>query len=384
MAVLTMPRAAGRRGADGAAAGAACRRDSDASASTTWTSTRRTRAASPSSACPTTAPRRSPTTRSRCSTRCCAAIVALDRSVARGEWDREGQRARCERSPACASGSSASGGSATRSRRGCSRSAQRCGRTTCCRSRATGVRFVELDELLAECDAVTLHVPLTRETRGLIGRDADRVDAAGRAARQHVARRRSSTSARCCRRCAADGSAARRSTCCRRSRRRWPPLAPNLIVTPHAAYYSEASERAYRLCIARVREVLCGASRASPGQCCIVRALQVHGYSCAIHMRMDVYPAARTCGSEDVSTTSKSEPVTPAERVQVVVRPARVGRAGDVPVRAVVGDDHPVALQRLRARSAPARGKPRDVEARLQPHAQRPSAAASGRSSALA
>jgi D-3-phosphoglycerate dehydrogenase / 2-oxoglutarate reductase len=33
-----------------------------------------------------------------------------------------------------------------------------------------GVRFVELDELLAECDAVTLHVPLTRETRGLIGR----------------------------------------------------------------------------------------------------------------------------------------------------------------------------------------------------------------------
>ena len=36
-----------------------------------------------------------------------------------------------------------------------------------------------------------------------------------------------------------------------------PPLAPNLIVTPHAAYYSEASEeRSYRLCIARVREVL--------------------------------------------------------------------------------------------------------------------------------
>src|SRR5439155_9337022 len=33
-----------------------------------------------------------------------------------------------------------------------------------------GVRPVELDELLAECEAVTLHVPLTRETRGLIGR----------------------------------------------------------------------------------------------------------------------------------------------------------------------------------------------------------------------
>jgi len=36
-----------------------------------------------------------------------------------------------------------------------------------------------------------------------------------------------------------------------------PPLAPNLIVTPHAAYYSEESEAlAYRLCVARVREVL--------------------------------------------------------------------------------------------------------------------------------
>jgi phosphoglycerate dehydrogenase-like enzyme len=35
------------------------------------------------------------------------------------------------------------------------------------------------------------------------------------------------------------------------------PIAPNLIVTPHAAYYSEASEeRSYRLCIARVRAVL--------------------------------------------------------------------------------------------------------------------------------
>ena len=38
---------------------------------------------------------------------------------------------------------------------------------------------------------------------------------------------------------------------------RVPPIAPNLIVTPHAAYYSEASEaRSYRFCIARVREVL--------------------------------------------------------------------------------------------------------------------------------
>jgi glycerate dehydrogenase len=36
-----------------------------------------------------------------------------------------------------------------------------------------------------------------------------------------------------------------------------PPVAPNLIVTPHAAYYSaESEERSYRLCVARVREIL--------------------------------------------------------------------------------------------------------------------------------
>jgi phosphoglycerate dehydrogenase-like enzyme len=35
------------------------------------------------------------------------------------------------------------------------------------------------------------------------------------------------------------------------------PLAPNLIVTPHAAYYSPAAEaRAYGTCLARVREIL--------------------------------------------------------------------------------------------------------------------------------
>src|SRR3954451_22295857 len=33
--------------------------------------------------------------------------------------------------------------------------------------------------------------------------------------------------------------------------------------------------------------------------------------------------------------------------IEVVVVPAPVGRAADVPVAAVVGDDHPVPLQRL-------------------------------------
>ncbi len=35
-----------------------------------------------------------------------------------------------------------------------------------------GVELVDFDELLARADVVTVHVPLTRATRGLIGRDA--------------------------------------------------------------------------------------------------------------------------------------------------------------------------------------------------------------------
>lgn len=40
------------------------------------------------------------------------------------------------------------------------------------RSAESGVRFVSLDELLAYSDVITLHCPLTEQTRGLIGREA--------------------------------------------------------------------------------------------------------------------------------------------------------------------------------------------------------------------
>lgn len=40
------------------------------------------------------------------------------------------------------------------------------------RSAESGVRFVALDELLALSDVITLHCPLTEQTRGLIGREA--------------------------------------------------------------------------------------------------------------------------------------------------------------------------------------------------------------------
>ncbi len=119
-----------------------------------------------------------------------------------------------------------------------------------------GVRFVELDALLAECDAVSVHVPLTQETRGLIGRA------------QVASMRPGALLVNTSRGAVVDVGAVLLAL---RARRLGgaaldvlpqepppaPPLAPNLIVTPHAAYYSEAAEAlAYRLCVARVREIL--------------------------------------------------------------------------------------------------------------------------------
>jgi len=119
-----------------------------------------------------------------------------------------------------------------------------------------GVRFVELGELLAECDAVTLHVPLTKETRGLIkGQEIASMRAGAllvNTSRGGVVDAGAVLKAL---RSGQLGGAALDVLPNEPPPAR--PLAPNLIVTPHAAYYSEASEeRSYRLCIARVRDVL--------------------------------------------------------------------------------------------------------------------------------
>jgi phosphoglycerate dehydrogenase-like enzyme len=113
--------------------------------------------------------------------------------------------------------------------------------------------------LLAECDAVTVHVPLTRDTRGLIGR------------RRIESMRPGALLVNTSRGAVVDLGAVLVGL---RSGRLGGaaldvlphepppvrPVAPNLIVTPHAAYYSDASEeRSYRLCVARVRDALAGA-----------------------------------------------------------------------------------------------------------------------------
>jgi D-3-phosphoglycerate dehydrogenase len=119
-----------------------------------------------------------------------------------------------------------------------------------------GVRFVECDDLLAECDVVTLHVPLTRETRGLIGRaqlrsmksDALLVNTSRGAVVDIGAVLEALRAGRL-------GGAA--LDVLPQEPPPMAPLAPNLVLTPHAAYYSEAAaERAYRLTVARVREIL--------------------------------------------------------------------------------------------------------------------------------
>jgi D-3-phosphoglycerate dehydrogenase len=119
-----------------------------------------------------------------------------------------------------------------------------------------GVRYVELVELLAECDAVTLHVPLTRETRGLIGRteialmkpDALLVNTSRGAVVDVGAVLEALRAGRL-------GGAA--LDVLPQEPPPVAPLAPNLVLTPHAAYYSEAAEeRSVRLAVARVREIL--------------------------------------------------------------------------------------------------------------------------------
>jgi D-3-phosphoglycerate dehydrogenase / 2-oxoglutarate reductase len=126
---------------------------------------------------------------------------------------------------------------------------------------AAGGKAASLDELLDSCEAFSLHLPLTPETKGLIGaeelarmpRASVLVDTAraelvdldallGALESGHLA-----------------GAALDVLPSEPPTRERPAPTAPRLVVTPHAAWYSaEAEEAVYRRPVLSVRDVLEG------------------------------------------------------------------------------------------------------------------------------
>jgi phosphoglycerate dehydrogenase-like enzyme len=126
---------------------------------------------------------------------------------------------------------------------------------------AAGAKAASLDELLETCEAFSLHLPLTPETKGLIGaeelarmpRGSVLVDTAraelvdldallGALESRHLA-----------------GAALDVLPFEPPTRELPAPTAPRLVVTPHAAWYSvEAEEAVYRRPVLSVRDVLEG------------------------------------------------------------------------------------------------------------------------------
>jgi D-3-phosphoglycerate dehydrogenase len=126
---------------------------------------------------------------------------------------------------------------------------------------SAGARPAQLDELLTACAAVTLHLPLTPETEGLIGaREIARLPAGAvlvDTAREQLVDTEALV------RALEDGhlgGAALDVLAVEPPTLEAPvPRAPRLVVTPHAAWYSaEAEEAVYRRPVLAVRAVLEG------------------------------------------------------------------------------------------------------------------------------
>lgn len=124
-----------------------------------------------------------------------------------------------------------------------------------------GVRAAALDDLLASCEAVSLHLPLTPETEGLIGEaelarlpeGAVLVDTARAQLVDLPALVRALESGRL------GGAALDVLPVEPPTAEHPPPRAPRLIVNPHVAWYSEEAEEAvYRRPVESVRAVLEG------------------------------------------------------------------------------------------------------------------------------
>jgi D-3-phosphoglycerate dehydrogenase / 2-oxoglutarate reductase len=126
---------------------------------------------------------------------------------------------------------------------------------------AAGARPATLDDLLAACHAVSLHVPLTPASEGMIGRrelarmpaGAVLVNTARGRLLDHDALLEALASGHL-------GGAALDVLPVEPPTGDHPaPAAPNLVVTPHAAYYSEEADRAaYTRPVLAVRAVLEG------------------------------------------------------------------------------------------------------------------------------
>jgi D-3-phosphoglycerate dehydrogenase / 2-oxoglutarate reductase len=126
---------------------------------------------------------------------------------------------------------------------------------------AAGAKAASLDELLESCEAFSLHLPLTPETKGLIGakelarmpRGSVLVDTARAELVDLDALLKALKSGHLA------GAALDVLPLEPPTRERPAPSAPRLVVTPHAAWYSaEAEEAVYRRPVLSVRDVLEG------------------------------------------------------------------------------------------------------------------------------
>jgi D-3-phosphoglycerate dehydrogenase / 2-oxoglutarate reductase len=126
---------------------------------------------------------------------------------------------------------------------------------------AAGAKSASLDELLASCEAFSLHLPLTPETKGLIGakelahmRPGSVLVDTARAELVDLDALLTALESGHLAGAALDVLPLEPPT-----RERPAPTAPRLVVTPHAAWYSaEAKEAVYRRPVLSVRDVLEG------------------------------------------------------------------------------------------------------------------------------
>ena len=164
-----------------------------------------------------------------------ALMLALNRRIPRAA---SGYARATSRSTDCsastcahgASGSSARAGSGRSSRGSCGASAARCVRYDPFPAddvRDLGVRYVDLDTLLGECDVVTLHCPLTPDTHHILDADAFAKMQARRDAGQHLPRR-------------AGGRARRWSM--RSSRARWAAVALDVYEEEGDLFFEDLSD----------------------------------------------------------------------------------------------------------------------------------------------